>query len=67
MRRIAWSRQQFEELGHVAGSAISRQIANLEQALDVPLFDRRRSGTSRSRRWQAARCRTSWVPSRSNS
>lgn len=29
---------------HVAGSAISRQIANLEQALDVSLFDRRRHG-----------------------
>ncbi|MDM0114934.1 LysR family transcriptional regulator [Variovorax sp. J22R133] len=29
---------------HVAGSAISRQIANLEQALDVSLFDRRRRG-----------------------
>ncbi|MDM0012127.1 LysR family transcriptional regulator [Variovorax sp. J22P168] len=29
---------------HVAGSAISRQIANLERALDVSLFDRRRRG-----------------------
>jgi len=31
---------------HVAGSAISRQIANLEQALDVALFERRQRGMS---------------------